>query len=106
MRPLGNEGVFGYCENCGIVYALKDRLNGTRGAGGPVILGAGVPGESTEMNRPKGVSPVEAKPHPQSPGAYWKCPDCDTEIRSENESDLGFAKREHIREYHPNRSTG
>jgi len=103
VRPLDDQSGLGYCENCGVVYALRDRLTedpdtriqgigpGTGGARGPdTFRGSSVEGAGTSA---------------RSPGSYWRCPDCDTEIRSENDSDLEFAKREHIREYHPNRST-
>ena len=103
---MDDQSVLGYCENCGIVYVLKDRLKGTWDIGPPGRLGADVAGESKGTNRPGGVSAVDVAAPPRSPGSYWKCPDCDTEIRSDNDSDLEFIKREHIREYHPNRSTG
>jgi hypothetical protein len=101
---LDDQGVLGYCENCGIVYVLKDRLEGAWDKE-KLRFGAGVTSESKGPNTLRGVSVVDATPPAQSQGSYWRCPDCDTEIRSDNDSDLGFARREHIREYHPNRST-
>ena len=40
----------------------------------------------------------------RSPTSLWVCPDCGVEMNAPNEGDLGFVKREHIREYHPNRA--
>ena len=106
VRPLDDQSAFGYCENCGIVYALKDRSKGVLDTERLGVLGAGFTNESKGPNSPSGVSMIDATAPPHSPGSCWRCPDCDTEIRSDNDSDLEFAKREHIREYHPNRSTG
>ena len=105
MTPLDDQGVLGYCENCGIVYVLKDRLKGTLETERLGRLGAGVVGESEGSNTRREVSVIDATTPAQSQGSHWRCPDCDTELHSDNESDLEFAKREHIREYHPNRST-
>jgi hypothetical protein len=105
VRPLNDQGVLGYCEKCGIVYVLKNRVEGAWDKE-ELGFGAGVTGESSGPNTLRGVSVAEATTPPQSRGSYWRCPDCDTEIHSDDDSDLGFARREHIREYHPNRSTG
>lgn len=103
VRPLDGQSGFGYCENCGIVYALGGRLTGARDTGRQG-LGSGT-GGAKGRDTFSGFSVISARAPPQSPGSYWRCPDCETEIRSENDSDLEFAKREHVREYHPNRST-
>jgi hypothetical protein len=105
VKPLDDQSVFAYCENCGIVYALNDRLKGALDIETPGRFGAGITGEKG-TNRPGGVSGFDVTAPTQSPGSYWRCPDCDTEIHSDNDSDLEFVKREHVREYHPNRSTG
>jgi len=104
VKPLDDQSVLGYCENCGIVYALKDKLKGAWDTEAPERLGAGITGDEG-TKRPRGAPLVDVAAPPQTPGSYWRCPDCDTEIRSDNDSDLEFVKREHIREYHPNRST-
>jgi len=106
LRPLEGQSVFAYCENCGIVYALRDRMKGTWDTETPGKLRAQIAGESSGKEEPGGVPMVEATTPAETPGSYWRCPDCDTEIRSENDSDLEFAKRDHIREYHPNRPNG
>jgi hypothetical protein len=100
---LNGQEHFGCCEKCGIVYALKDRLNGAWDRETPGRFEAGVTSESNAPNTLREVSVVDATTRVQSQGSYWRCPDCDSEIRSDNYSDLEFAKREHIREYHPNR---
>jgi len=106
VRPLDDQSVFAYCENCRIVYALKDRVEGAWYTERSGKARAGVTSDSVGPRPPRGVPTVSATTLAQPPGSYWRCPDCDTEIHSDNDSDLEFAKREHIREYHPNRSTG
>ena len=103
---MDDKSVFGYCENCGVVYALIDRLKEARDIEGPEMPKADFATESKGQDNPRGVPMAEPAPPAQPQGSYWRCPDCDTEIRSDNDSDLEFIKREHIREYHPNRSTG
>ena len=102
---MDGQGVLGYCENCGIVYALKEKLKGTWDTETPRRFEGGITSDSKEAGSQRRVSPVDTKAPVRSPGSYWRCPDCDAEIRSDNDSDLKYAKREHIREYHPNRST-
>jgi hypothetical protein len=49
-------------------------------------------------------APVETEaPSDQTPIHRWRCPDCGAVTESPNEDDIEFLKREHIREYHPNR---
>jgi hypothetical protein len=88
------------------MYALKDRLTKGSVPEAPNGLGAVIPSESRDRGVPLGSSVVHAETPAQIPGTRWRCPDCDTDIRSESESELEFLKREHIREYHPNRPTG
>jgi len=102
VRPLDDQSVFGYCENCGIVYALKDRLTAARDTRVPGRIGASPDREAKGTGFTGGIATTPAR----SPGSHWRCPDCDTEIRADNDSDLEFAKREHVREYHPNRTPG
>ena len=105
VKPVSDQSIFGYCENCGLVYALRDRLKVEPVTEAFAGLTAGVAGEPVETGiaeAPVPDSPASAR----SAGSRWRCPDCDMEISSDNDSDLGFAKREHIREYHPNRQTG
>jgi hypothetical protein len=62
--------------------------------------------EPRKTDRPSRATFVDTEKHPRPFNSHWRCPDCDAEVDSANDSDLEFAKREHIREYHPNRSTG
>jgi len=102
---MDDQSVFGYCEDCGIVYALKDRLKGSLGAGS--LAGREVRASGESMGTMGVRASVAESPTPaQPPGAHWTCPDCGMEIQSDSDFDLAFSKREHIREYHPNRSTG
>ncbi len=103
---MDDQSIFAYCENCGLVYALKDRLKGARDTDRVGRFATGTSGESKKQITMGEASTVGTTTPAQPLGSYWRCPDCDTEIRSDNDSDLEFAKREHIREYHPNRSTG
>jgi hypothetical protein len=59
------------------------------------------PRETENSNREVYVGTEEPT---KQPGSHWKCPDCGANLGAENDSDLEFVKREHIREYHPNRS--
>jgi len=105
VKPVDGRSVFGYCENCGLVYVFKDRLKGASGTETLAGLEAGVTGGS--MGARSGRDSLSESTTPaRPPGSHWRCPDCEVEITSDNDSDLGFAKREHIREFHPNRSTG
>ena len=105
VRPLDAQSVFGYCENCGIVYALKDRLKVAWDTQTHGVAEAGTDSRSKGTNIPMRLSTVDVPTPAQSSVSFWRCPDCDAEFRFDNDSDLEFAKREHIREYHPNRST-
>jgi len=98
VRPVGDKSGFGFCENCGLVYFLTvggGRRAETRGPGGTsrgmAQEGAGI----AETAAFGGAS--------ERPGFHWTCPDCGAELTSEVESDLGFLRTVHIREYHPNR---
>lgn len=104
---MDEQGIFGYCERCGLVYALKDRMTeqgGEKKAGGPSV-GFRKEGTKDTIETRSSVRESTEK-QDRTPHSHWRCPDCDAEIDSENESDLDFAKREHIREYHPNRVAG
>ena len=105
VRPISDRSIFGYCENCGLVYALKDRLKVAPVTEALTGLEAGLAGEPVET-RIAEASSSDSLVSERSAGSRWICPDCGMEISSDNDSDLGFAKREHIREYHPNRQTG
>ena len=105
MKPVDGLSMFGYCENCGIVYALRDRLKEPPGTEAPSGHEARTTVESVRSG--DGQARFVDSPRPdRPPGVRWSCPDCDAEIHGDNDTDLQFAKREHIREYHPNRSTG
>jgi len=106
VGPLDDKSVFGCCEDCGLVYALKDRLAGAQGARVPGRLGTSADSELRGPDPREGASVGFAPTPSRSSGSNWRCPDCDTEIHSDNDSDLEFAKREHVREYHPNRTPG
>jgi rubredoxin len=103
---LDGQDVFGCCENCGIVYALKDRSKVAWAGARQGRFEEGANSEPEGPNTLREVSVVDPGTPVRSQGSYWRCPDCDMEIRSDNDSDLEFAKREHIREYHPNRTSG
>ena len=106
MRPIDDQSIFGYCEKCGIVYAMKARLSEEQGAETPPRLEAGTVGETKGTDTQRGSSVAGDATGARSTGSYWRCPDCGTEIRTDNDSDLEFVRREHLREYHPNRPTG
>lgn len=105
MSPTGDETSFGYCEKCGIVYFLRNEAGDRMREGEQGSL------ERTLQSEPgmRGVKPskvafAEREEPPPSSYSHWKCPDCGAEIELTSEADLVFAQREHIREYHPNRS--
>ena len=104
MDPVDDQSIFGYCENCGVVYVLKDRLGGSRGTEPPQGLGArlGLEPRETDMIGRSARAEDEAQLKPSV--SHWRCPDCDAEISADSDS-LEYVKREHIRDYHPNRSS-
>ena len=104
VQPVGDKSGFGYCGNCGLMYFMVERPAESRdsddlGAGGGWYSGKSKEAGSAE-ERTTAVSEKEG-----APGVHWTCPDCGYELTSETESDLGFLKVVHIREYHPNRPT-
>jgi hypothetical protein len=105
VRPVDDQSLFGYCDNCGIVYALKDRLQEQRRNETPRDVELGFGEEPKKTDRPRRATFVDTEKPPKPFNSHWKCPDCGADVDSANDSYLEFAKREHIREYHPNRST-
>ncbi len=103
MAPVDDQGPFGYCEACGVVYALRDRMQGRPTHERPRKV------ESQPVEEPRGgdrsseAAAIEVEPAEQG-GSRWRCPDCGTLLESAVDSDMEFLKREHIREYHPNRA--
>jgi predicted RNA-binding Zn-ribbon protein involved in translation (DUF1610 family) len=106
VSAVDGQSPFGYCDSCGIVYALKDRLNGQWSKDAPRGIELGPGGRLRETDRPRGATLVDTEEDSEPSNSHWKCPDCDAELNAANDADLWFAKREHIREYHPNRSIG
>ena len=104
MRPLDEQSTFGYCERCGIVYALKDKLtehgytDEQRRPESGFLRGR----KEARMQRPADSYDEESR---QAPSFHWRCPDCDAEFNETSDTDLEFARREHVRDYHPNRPT-
>jgi len=98
--PTDEQGDFGYCEKCGIVYALGARTRAERDEGIPAS-------NRGESDREEVMSRVAVPPDDEArPGVSafrWRCPDCNEDLGADNAVDLEFLKREHIREYHPNR---
>ena len=104
MNSLDGQSNFGCCERCGIVYAL-DKLRERRAEEEAGELEC----ESSEGRRREKTDErnilARSKRKVEFSDFRWKCPDCDMELTAGSESDLGFLKREHVRELHPNRST-
>jgi hypothetical protein len=103
VKPADAKGNFGYCEKCGIVYALRARTTGEWGREAPRPFEGEFGEETKEQSRPRTPAPVEPGEQARASAFLWRCPDCDTELRADNDVDLQFLKREHIRGYHPNR---
>jgi predicted RNA-binding Zn-ribbon protein involved in translation (DUF1610 family) len=105
VKVLDDQSIFGYCENCGIVYALKEALK-ERGNVEPRRESvAELDNRSNDTGEGERDARVHTQEGPQAFSARWKCPDCGAEMNATSEGDLKFVIREHIREYHPNRST-
>jgi hypothetical protein len=106
VRPIDDQSLFAFCDTCGIVYVLKDRLEGQQSTEAPreIELGLGREPKDTEM--PRRTAFIDNEAPLESLSSHWRCPDCDTDLEAPNEADLEFLKREHVREFHPNRSTG
>ncbi len=92
---------FGYCEHCGLVYALS-RLRVLREAEESIPPGAD---RGDDTGGKEGRSDVTRQEEAEGKAFRWSCGDCGTVITADTESDLGLLKREHIHEYHPNRPT-
>ena len=104
VRPVDGQVTFGYCENCGLVYALKVRLVERKTPEFPEGPSGGPGTKSAERER-RATSGPDTEDQVSSV-VRWRCSDCGTALQADEESDLEFLKREHIREYHPNRSNG
>ncbi len=101
MEAMDERSEFGYCEHCGLVYALS-RLRVLGEAEESKPPGADL-GDATGGK--DGRSDAARQEDADSKAFRWSCGDCGTAITADIESDLGLLKREHIREYHPNRPT-
>ncbi|HEV2139397.1 MAG TPA: hypothetical protein VGR53_11205 [Nitrososphaerales archaeon] len=104
VSPVDDQSPFGYCEACGIVYALKERLQGRQSYEPPRVVESQSDENPRETDSPSWEAFAGTDAPTKQSGSHWKCPDCGADLRAENDSDLEFVKREHIREYHPNRS--
>ena len=104
VTPVDDQSPFGYCVVCGIVYALKERLQGRRSYEKPRIVKLQSDEEPRKSDSPSEETFANTDEPTKLSGSHWKCPDCGADLKAENDSDLEFVKREHIREYHPNRS--
>jgi len=103
VRPLDDQSTFGCCEKCGIVYALKDRQGEYQNSGEQERSESGFFGRRKETSG-QGRGDFYDRGEPgEAPTLHWRCPDCDAEFNADSDTDLEFAKREHVREYHPNR---
>jgi predicted RNA-binding Zn-ribbon protein involved in translation (DUF1610 family) len=105
VTPVDDQSPFGYCEACGVVYALKERLQGRRSHETPRVVELQSAEEIRETDSPSKEAFAGTDEPTKQSGSHWKCPDCGADLKAENDSDLEFVKREHIREYHPNRSS-
>jgi hypothetical protein len=105
VSPTGEGSAFGYCEKCGVVYFLGTDVGERMKEGDHGSLERTTRSEVDRKGaRPSKAAFAEREESPQPSYSRWKCPDCGAEIELTSEGDLMFAKREHIREYHPNRS--
>jgi len=98
VRQIG-EGPFGACEKCGLVYAL-DLRSREEGTPGNESL---PPRKSNEEAEVVGEEPIKGQVPSDDNRARWRCPDCEEVLTADNEADMKFVIREHVREFHPNR---
>jgi predicted RNA-binding Zn-ribbon protein involved in translation (DUF1610 family) len=99
VRPTDEPSKFGYCEKCGIVYVLRAAVREEWGEGAP---GPSKGDSAREAGSSETAVPPDEVP-PRASVFRWRCPDCNEDLRADSDTDLEFLKREHIREYHPNR---
>lgn len=104
MSLLDGKDYFGYCERCGIVYAM-DKLRERRAEEETEGLGSEPIEQSRQEDTPDVGLPGASEGNAESAAFRWRCPDCDSVLTANDQTDLGFLKREHIRELHPNRPT-
>ena len=102
MRPTDEQSNFGFCEKCGIVYALRARTTDESGEQAQRTFEREF-GNKAEAARSRTAAPDDTGERPRAPAFLWRCPDCEAELRADNDVDLEFLKRGHIRDYHPNR---
>ena len=100
VKPVNDKSLFGYCEKCGLVYVLKERQAGSWDSDAPAGVMADMPRGREEKPRKE----ARAEQQEQLQQVSWECPDCGMVIEAESDS-LKFAKRQHIADYHPNRTT-
>ena len=103
MSPMDLESSYGYCEHCGIVYALRklkeNQADETDGG-----QAQGFDYERGETNRHAGGAGADESESYGPDTVRWTCPDCNEVLSAANDGDLKFVIREHVREFHPNRS--
>jgi hypothetical protein len=106
VKPTNDESAFGYCEKCGIVYFLKSKMGEQKKKDSL---------EGIERSLSEGSGSEEIKTWEETPALQagsqpakhrWRCPDCGAVMDSTDEDELEFIKREHFKEYHPNRAAG
>jgi hypothetical protein len=102
VNSLDGHSNLGYCERCGIVYALGKLRERKTGEGVGELGSESSKGTMREETYRKNIL-ARNKGQAEPSDFRWKCPDCDMELTAGRESDLGFLKREHIHELHPNR---
>lgn len=105
VTPVDDQRPFGYCEVCGIVYALKDRMQERRTHETPTVVKLQSKEEPRGPDNPSSGAFADTEESTKRSGSHWRCPDCGVDLYADDDSDLEFVKREHIREYHPNRSS-
>ena len=102
VKPVEGMDMLGHCEKCGLVYLLKARGRDI-GPDEPIRAEGG--SHEPAKDQPPAAAPPEPSDRPES-RSHWWCPDCETYLYAENDGDLQFVKREHLKEFHPNKSPG
>jgi hypothetical protein len=106
VQPVSQDSTLGYCVSCGIVYFLRTKSGLEVETESMDVLQNKFGNEQAPRSEVADPPPEQVERAPEPAGSYWMCPDCGTRFALSDQSDAMYIKREHFREFHPNRIEG